>query len=170
MITNACAERALDPQHLPPFDASPSPTGAALDFGRFRLLLHQRQLFAGGGPTELRARAFEALLALLEAGGSLVTKDELISRVWPGIVVIEGNLKVQISSLRKAFGEDRNHIRTELGRGYRFTAAVHSRNRRQSPQRLAPQWLRCRWRPCWGLRADAGNRFEPSLGEAVISF
>ncbi|MGC2201104.1 MAG: ABC transporter substrate-binding protein, partial [Stellaceae bacterium] len=54
------------------------------------------------------------------------TKDELFSRVWPGIVVAEENLKVQISSLRKALGEDRDLVRTEFGRGYRFTAAVNS--------------------------------------------
>ncbi len=66
------------------------------------------------------------LLPFLEADGSLVTKDELLSRVWPGIVVAEENLKVQISALRKALGEDRDFIRTEFGRGYGFTAAVRS--------------------------------------------
>ena len=49
-----------------------------------------------------------------------------MSRVWPGIVVAEENLKVQISALRKALGEDRDFIRTEFGRGYRFIAAVRS--------------------------------------------
>jgi DNA-binding winged helix-turn-helix (wHTH) protein len=63
---------------------------------------------------------------LAEADGSLVTKEELMNRVWPGIVVAEENLKVQISALRKALGENREFIRTEFGRGYRFTAAVRS--------------------------------------------
>ena len=81
---------------------------------------------ADGVPIELGTRGFDLLLALVEADGSLVTKEELMSRVWPGIVVAEENLKVQISALRKALGEDRDFIRTEFGRGYRFTAAVRS--------------------------------------------
>jgi hypothetical protein len=76
---------------------------APLEFGRFRVLLQQRQLVADGVPTELGTRAFDLLLVLLEADGSLVTKDELLRRVWPGIVVAEENLKVQISALRKGF-------------------------------------------------------------------
>jgi DNA-binding winged helix-turn-helix (wHTH) protein len=99
---------------------------AAFEFGRFRVLLRQRQVTADGVPLDLGTRALDALLVLLEANGSLVTKDELISRVWPGVVVTEENLKVQISALRKALGEDRDFIRTEFGRGYRFTAAVRS--------------------------------------------
>jgi DNA-binding winged helix-turn-helix (wHTH) protein len=100
--------------------------GAALEFGRFRVLLRQRQLVADGVPIELGTRALDLLLVLLQADGSMVTKDELLSRGWPGIVVAEENLKVQICALRRALGEDRDFIRTEFGRGYRFTAAVRS--------------------------------------------
>src|SRR5205807_7920043 len=99
---------------------------AALEFGRFRVLLRQRQLFADGVPVELGTRAFDLLLALLEADGSLIGKEELLSRVWPGIVVSEENLKVQVSALRKALGADRDVIRTEFGRGYRFTGVLCS--------------------------------------------
>jgi DNA-binding winged helix-turn-helix (wHTH) protein len=81
----------------------------------------------------LGTRAFELLLALLEANGSLLTKQELLVRVWPGVVVAEENLKVQISALRRALGEDRDFIRTEFGRGYRFTAVLRSS---------------AEWRPC----------------------
>ena len=88
------------------------------------MLLRQRRLLAGGVPVELGARAFDILIVLIEADGALVTHDEMQSRVWPGIVVAQDNLKVQISALRKALGEDRELIRTENGRGYRFTAAV----------------------------------------------
>jgi len=129
---------------------SPAAADATLEFGRFRVLLRQRQLTADSGPIELGTRALDLLLVLLEANGSLVTKDELMSRVWPGLVVAEENLKVQISALRKAFGEDRDFIRTEFGRGYRFTAAVRStvasgacqRSARRSDgssERLVPQ-------------------------------
>src|SRR5262249_26086754 len=92
----------------------------------FRVLLRRRQLLADDAPVELGTRAFDLLLAFLEADGSLITKDELLHRVWPGIVVAEENLKVQISTLRKALGEDRDLIRTDFGRGYRFTAAISS--------------------------------------------
>src|ERR1700730_13085487 len=106
--------------------SSAAAADAVLEFGRFRVLLRQRQLVADGVPIELGTRAFDLLLVLLEADGSLVTKDELLSCVWPGIVVAEENLKVQISALRKALGEDRDFIRTEFGRGYRFPATVRS--------------------------------------------
>src|SRR5207237_9832353 len=66
-----------------------------------------------------------------EPAGALLTRYELFSRVWPGIVVAEENLKVQISALRKALGEDRDFIRTEFGRGYRFVTAVKSPGARQ---------------------------------------
>ena len=104
----------------------PAAADPILEFGRFRVLLRQRQLLADQVPIELGTRAFDLLLVLLEADGSLVTKDELISWVWPGIVVSEENLKVQVSALRKALGEDRDIIRTEFGRGYRFTGVVHA--------------------------------------------
>jgi DNA-binding winged helix-turn-helix (wHTH) protein len=106
--------------------SGPATAGTTLEFGRFRVLLRQRQLVADGVPIELGTRAFDLLLVLLEADGSLVTKDELVRRVWPGIAVAEENLKVQIAALRKALGEDRDFIHTEFGRGYRFTAAVRS--------------------------------------------
>jgi DNA-binding winged helix-turn-helix (wHTH) protein len=124
----------------------------AIEFGRFRVLLRQRQLLADGVPTELGTRAFDILLILLEADGALVTKEALLRRAWPGIVVSEENLKVQISALRKALGNDRDLIRTEFGRGYRFTAAVRwavgwsacrrpTRWRYASKQKLGPEWI-----------------------------
>jgi predicted ATPase/DNA-binding winged helix-turn-helix (wHTH) protein len=99
-----------------------------LEFGRFRVLLRRRQLLAGGAPIELGSRAFDVLMVLLEARGSLVTKDQLLDRVWPGIVVEENNIQVQISTLRKALGEDRNVILTVPLRGYRFTGEVRARD------------------------------------------
>jgi DNA-binding winged helix-turn-helix (wHTH) protein len=84
------------------------------------VLLRRRWLLADGVAVELGARAFDLLLVLLEADGALVTKEELLNRVWPGIVASKENLKVQISALRKALGADRNLIRTEFGRGYRL--------------------------------------------------
>ena len=130
--------------------SNPVAAEATLAFGRFRVLLRRRQLVADDVPIELGTRALDLLVVLLEANGSLVSKDELFSRVWPGIAVSEANLKVQIAALRKALGEDRDFIRTEFGRGYRFTAAVRSivawgacrrpaRRGHRSRQRLLPR-------------------------------
>ena len=68
----------------------------------------------------------DVLLVLLEAGGDLVTKEELLARAWPGIVVEESNIQVQISALRKVLGKDRNLIVTVPLRGYRFTGEVRA--------------------------------------------
>ena len=127
----------------------------SLGFGRFRILLRQRRLLADGVPIALGTRTFELLLALLEANGALVSKQQLYARIWPGMVVAEENLKTQVFALRRALGEDRDFIRTEVGRGYRFIAAVRSAvpsrrcqrrsrrrywsNRRVSSQRTARQ-------------------------------
>jgi DNA-binding winged helix-turn-helix (wHTH) protein len=99
---------------------------ADLTFGRFRVLLRQRQLLADEVPVELGTRAFDLLLVLLDADGALVTKQELLSRVWPGVAVADENLRFQVSALRKALGADRDMIRTEIGRGYRFTGTLRS--------------------------------------------
>jgi DNA-binding winged helix-turn-helix (wHTH) protein len=99
---------------------------AVIEFGRFRVLLRRRRLLADGVPVEIGTRAFDLLLVLLEADGALVTKEKLLNRVWQGIVVSEENLKVQISALRKALGAERDFIRTDFGRGYRFIGILRS--------------------------------------------
>jgi hypothetical protein len=70
----------------------------ALEFGRFRVLLRRQQLLADGIPVELGTRAFDLLLVLLEAAGAVVTKEELLRRVWRGIVVSEENLQARSRS------------------------------------------------------------------------
>jgi TolB-like protein len=98
-----------------------------LAFGRWRLLPNSRRLFIGDVPVPLGTRALDLLLALIEGGGALVSKDDLLRRVWPGTVVEENNLQVQVSALRKTLGEDAPQlIATIPGVGYRFTAAVHA--------------------------------------------
>ena len=79
----------------------------------------ERRLLARGEPVALGARAFDLLLVLIEQRDRVVGKDELLARVWPGVVVEENNLTVQISTLRKALGG--GAITTVAGRGYRFT-------------------------------------------------
>jgi predicted ATPase/DNA-binding winged helix-turn-helix (wHTH) protein len=97
---------------------------AIVEFGRFTVLPHRRELLADGQSMELGGRAFDVLMVLIAARGELVGKDEILSRVWPGAVVEENNLQVQISALRKALGEDRDVIKTISGRGYRFVAKI----------------------------------------------
>ena len=70
-------------------------------FGIFELLPSERRLLTGGEPVVLGPRAFDLLVALVERAGRLVTKEELLDRVWPQLVVEENNLQVQISALRK---------------------------------------------------------------------
>jgi DNA-binding winged helix-turn-helix (wHTH) protein len=110
--------------------------GEALEFGRFRVLLRERQLLADGVPVELGTRAFDLLLVLLQADGLLVTKKELMSRVWPGIVVSEENIKLQVSLLRKALGADRDVVHTGFGRGYRFIGVLRVNNVTAAPDCL----------------------------------
>jgi DNA-binding winged helix-turn-helix (wHTH) protein len=94
---------------------------ASVAFGRFRVLPHRRELLADGQPIKLGGRAFDALMALLEGRGRVVSRDELMRRVWPGRIVVEKNLHLQISALRTALGAERELIHTVPGRGYQFT-------------------------------------------------
>ena len=101
--------------------------GDGYSFGRWRLLPEARRLLADGEPVALGSRAFDVLLALVEARGELVTKDALLHRVWPCTIVEENNLQVQISALRRTLGADAARcIATIPGRGYRFTAEVRA--------------------------------------------
>lgn len=104
----------------------PSPTHPPLRFGRggrFELRPAEHRLLVDGAPSALGGRALDLLFALAASPGRLCTKGELIERVWPGLVVEEGNLRVQINALRRVLGED--SIATIPGRGYRFTAPLH---------------------------------------------
>src|SRR5262245_38821271 len=99
----------------------------AFTFGPFRLLVEQRELLAHGVPVTLGQRAFDILLLLVSRYGQLVTKDELMAEIWPGIVVEENNIQVHVSTLRKVLvkaGGDERYLVTVPGRGYRFVAPV----------------------------------------------
>jgi len=88
-------------------------------FGRFELQPAEQRLLVDGEPVAVGLRAFDLLVALVERAGRLVPKAELLDLVWPGLVVEENNLQVQVSALRKILGPDA--ITTVPGRGYRFT-------------------------------------------------
>ncbi len=91
-------------------------------FGAFVLVPGERMLLRNGRAVEVGSRAFDLLQLLVSSRGSIVSKDEMLDRVWPTTTVEESNLRVQIASLRKALGEDRDMIRTIPGRGYLFVA------------------------------------------------
>lgn len=99
----------------------------SLQFDRFQLLPGKRQLLVDGAPAELGARALDLLCVLVERAGQLVSKNELLDRVWPDVFVEEANLHVQVSSLRKVLGRDA--IATVPGRGYQFVRPVQALQR-----------------------------------------
>jgi DNA-binding response OmpR family regulator len=101
-----------------------TPLPDAGSFGRFEILAGERRLRVDGQPVSLGSRAFDLLAALVARRDRVVSKDELIDVVWPGLVVEENNLQVQISALRKVLGAQA--IATVPGRGYQFTVAAAS--------------------------------------------
>ncbi len=99
----------------------------AAAFGPFRLFAAQRLLLEHEKPLRLGSRALEILTVLVENPGELVTKEELIGRVWPDTFVEEGNLRVHMAALRRALGDGQagnRYVVTVPGRGYRFVAPV----------------------------------------------
>ncbi|HUP96540.1 MAG TPA: tetratricopeptide repeat protein [Usitatibacter sp.] len=88
-------------------------------FGQVEVRPAERQLLVKGQPAAVGARAFDVLLALIDNRDRVVTKDELLETCWPGLVVEENNLQVQVSTLRKLLGAQ--SVATIPGRGYRFT-------------------------------------------------
>jgi DNA-binding winged helix-turn-helix (wHTH) protein/TolB-like protein/tetratricopeptide (TPR) repeat protein len=99
----------------------------AVEFGPFRLDPESRVLSRGETPVPLTPKAFDTLVALVEARDRLAGKAELMQRLWPDAVVEESNLTQQIFTLRKALGDDsegQTYIRTVPRHGYRFVAEV----------------------------------------------
>lgn len=97
------------------------------EFGRFRLNVAERVLLREGEVVPLTPKVFDILLTLVENSGQVVSKDDLMKRVWPDTYVEEGNLTQNISLLRKALGENQNgvqFIETVPRRGYRFVAPI----------------------------------------------
>ncbi|MFD1557241.1 ATP-binding protein [Paraburkholderia silviterrae] len=90
------------------------------NFGRVAVSLECREVFVDGVPQHIGTRAFEILELLISAAGELVTKDQIMRVVWPKTIVVENNIQVHISTLRKLLGGKRGWIRTEAGRGYRL--------------------------------------------------
>lgn len=100
---------------------------AVYEFGSFRFEPEESRLLRDGRPVPLAPQALETLLALIERTGSLITKQELMERVWPDRFVEENSLAKCVSELRKALGDCRTrprYIETVARRGYRFVAPL----------------------------------------------
>jgi len=94
-----------------------------ISFGRVRLDLNQRRLARDGVPITLSSRAIDILCVLVSAKGGVVSKDELMTKVWPGLVVDENTIRVHVSALRKALDDGAGgqaYLMTVPGRGYRM--------------------------------------------------
>jgi predicted ATPase/DNA-binding winged helix-turn-helix (wHTH) protein len=98
-------------------------------FGSFVLIPERQVLLENEAPVRVGGRALDILTALVERPGELVSKNELLARVWPDTVVEEGNLKVNMATLRRVLGDGpgaTQYIATVVGRGYRFVAPVRA--------------------------------------------
>jgi len=98
---------------------------SAYEFGPFRLDPVKRKLMLEGTAVPLTSKRFDILLTLIRNSGRVVSKDELISEVWPDTVVEENNLTHNVSALRKVLGEkpgEHRFIVTVPGQGYQFVA------------------------------------------------
>src|SRR5262245_46283280 len=117
---------------IEPVPAAP----AEITFGPFRLLATQFLLLEGNSSVPIGSRALEILIALLERPGELVSKQEMMDRVWPNVFVEPANLTVHISALRRALrdGRDGNRFIINIpGRGYKFVGTVAASHHQKSP-------------------------------------
>jgi signal transduction histidine kinase len=102
------------------------PSGV-IAFGHFRLRAAERLLEKDGVRLKLGSRALDILIALVERAPEVVSKRELLARVWPGLVVDEGSLRFHISALRKVLGDGGSgatYVANVTGRGYCFAAPI----------------------------------------------
>jgi predicted ATPase/DNA-binding winged helix-turn-helix (wHTH) protein len=112
----------------------------AISFGPFSLIAGERLLTRDGVPVELGARAFDVLIALVSRPNEVVSKKDLLDRVWPDVTVEESSLRFALAGLRKALGDGQDgarYITTLAGRGYCFVAPI-SRSGGQPPVEKAP--------------------------------
>jgi predicted ATPase/DNA-binding winged helix-turn-helix (wHTH) protein len=105
--------------------------GDVVSFGPFRLFAAQRLVERDGAPLHLGSRALDILIVLVEQAGKVVSKHDLMARVWPAVTVDEGSLRVHVASLRKALGDGEagaRYVTTLSGQGYCFVAPITRAN------------------------------------------
>jgi predicted ATPase/DNA-binding winged helix-turn-helix (wHTH) protein len=121
--------------------AGGGPATDEISFGPFQLRANERLLTKEGVVVELGARAYDILIALISAPNEVITKEDLIARVWPQVVVEEGSLRFHMNSLRNSLGDGKEgarFIKTLSGRGYCFVAAVSRTLNPHLPTALPP--------------------------------
>src|ERR1051325_9810493 len=96
-------------------------------FGPFYIDPHAKLLIKDEKPVPIKPKVFDTLLVLVEGRGNVLTKDDLMGKIWSDAAVEENNLQQNISTLRKVLGETeegRQYIETLPKRGYRFAARI----------------------------------------------
>src|SRR4029079_16623048 len=109
-----------------------------MEYAGLEILPERRELRVDGRTIALGGRAFDVVRVLVEAQGKLVSKDEILKRVWPNAIVEENSLQVTVSALRKALGGRRNAIHTVSGRGYQIVARLAAERSRPPTNLPAP--------------------------------
>src|SRR5271167_3673406 len=126
----ASIDLQMSPKSSKPVDGTAT---RVISFGPFSLLPDQRQLLEVDKLLNIGSRAFDILLALVESPGQLISKEELMARVWPNVYVEPANLTVHVAALRRVLGDGREGHRYLVnipGRGYRFVAPVSLEDRK----------------------------------------
>lgn len=101
--------------------------GERVSFGPFSLSPHERLLTREGVPVEIGGRSLDLLIALTRHPGQVLSKRDLLQRVWSDVVVEDGSLRFHMAGLRKLLGDGKNgarYIATQVGVGYAFVAQV----------------------------------------------
>ncbi|MFM0392905.1 winged helix-turn-helix domain-containing protein [Paraburkholderia phytofirmans] len=134
-----------------------------MKIGRFHIDIEKRRLMLESEDMNLGARAFDILILIVAAGGRLVTRDELLTAVWKGVVVEESNLDVHLCVIRKKLGSDRNLIMTVPRRGYRFATAENraepvGTTARKSERHAGAQESPARWEVAIDLLREIMDR------------
>jgi predicted ATPase/DNA-binding winged helix-turn-helix (wHTH) protein len=110
--------------------------------GECEIDLARRELRVLGSSVPIGGRAFEIIEVLAQSAGELVTKDELMKRIWPGTVVMENTLHVHAAAVRKALGPYRGLLKTESRRGYRLLGDWSVRRHDTAKPPVDPQQIR----------------------------
>lgn len=136
------------------------PSQESLSFGPFRVHRRRRLLLEGDKEVRLGSRAFDLLIALLDHGGEVVSREQLEARVWPSSVVEETSLRAHVAALRRALGgghDGARYITNVPGRGYCFVAPVEAAPAAPAPETSGPG-------P--GVSHNLPVRLTPTVGRA----